>query len=296
VTRSSTSSPYGVTHHSRTVNGVRLHYVTAGKGDPVLLLHGWPQTWFAWRHVIPLLAANCSVIAPDMRGMGDSEKPYGGYDKVTVARDLHELVRTLGHDRIFLAGHDMGGQVAYPYAAMWPEEVRALVFIESSLPAFGQEELMDVAKGGSWHFGFNMAGDISEALVRGRERLLIEHWMRRSAVSAVDPTNITDEALNRYAHALAQPGGLRSSFAYYRAIPQDREDNKRLGAARLKLPVLAIDGERGFPGGPQHAMRLVANDVHSFTVMESGHYPAEERPETLAAAMLSFFQSSSTLG
>jgi pimeloyl-ACP methyl ester carboxylesterase len=280
-----------VVHHGRTVNGVRLHYVIAGSGDPVLLLHGWPQTWYAWRHVMSLLSEHYSVIVPDMRGCGDSEKPYTGYDKVTVAHDLHDLVRVLGHDRIFLVGHDMGGQVAYPYAAMWPQEVRALVYIESSLPAFGQEELMDVASGGSWHFGFNMAGDISEELVRGRERLLIEHWMRRSAVGAVDPSSITDEALGRYAHALAQPGALRSSFAYYRAIPQDREDNARLGATRLTMPVLAIDGSRGFPGGPQHAMRLVAENVSSFTVPDSGHYPAEERPQALASRLLSFFRS-----
>jgi pimeloyl-ACP methyl ester carboxylesterase len=157
-------------HHTRHVNGVRLHYVLAGSGDPIVLLHGWPQTWFAWRHVIPVLARHHTVIAPDMRGFGASQKPDDGYDKVTVARDVHALVHALGHDRIFLVGHDMGGQVAYPYAAMWPQEVRALVYIESSLPAFGQEELMDVARGGSWHFGFNMAGDIAEALVRRRER------------------------------------------------------------------------------------------------------------------------------
>jgi pimeloyl-ACP methyl ester carboxylesterase len=278
-------------HHSRTVNGVRLHYVTAGSGPPVLLLHGWPQTWYAWRHVVPLLAADYSVIVPDLRGCGASEKPRDGYDKVTVAGDVRELMHSLGHDSIFLAGHDMGGQVAYPYAAMWPDEVRALVYIESSLPAFGQEELMDVARGGSWHFGFNMAGDISEELVRGRERLLIEHWMRRSTVGAVDPTTVTDDALDHYAHAMSQPGGLRGSFSYYRAIPRDREDNARLGLARLAMPVMAVDGDRGFTGGPQRAMHLLADDVMSFTVPDCGHYPAEERPEALAAAMMSFFRA-----
>jgi pimeloyl-ACP methyl ester carboxylesterase len=278
-------------HHTRHLNGVRLHYVVAGSGHPVVLLHGWPQTWFAWRHVIPLLARHHTVVAPDMRGFGASQKPDDGYDKVTVARDVHALLHALGHDRIFLVGHDMGGQVAYPYAAMWQQEVRALVYIESSLPAFGQEELMDVARGGSWHFGFNMAGDIAEALVRGRERLLIEHWMRRSNVGAVDPTTVTDEALDHYAHAMAQPGGLRSSFAYYRTIPQDREDNRRLGQTKLPMPVLAVDGERGFPDGPQHAMRMVASHVRSFTVPESGHYPAEEQPHALAAELLSFFRS-----
>lgn len=278
-------------HDSQIVNGVRLHYVTAGRGAPVLLLHGWPQTWYAWRRVIPLLAAYHSVIVPDMRGCGASEKPYDGYDKVTVATDLHELVHALGHKQIILVGHDMGGQVAYPYAATWPDEVGALVYIESSLPAFGQEQLMDVAEGGSWHFGFNMAGDISEELVRGKERLLIEHWMRRSAVGAVDPTSITEDALDHYARAIAQPGGLRSSFAYYRSIPQDREDNRRLGATKLPMPVLAIDGDRGFPGGPQTAMRLVADDVSSFTVPHCGHYPAEERPEELSAALLDFLGS-----
>jgi len=261
----------------------------AGSGDPVVLLHGWPQTSYAWRHIIPILSRQYSVVAPDMRGFGFSEKPEYGYEKKNVARDVHELVRSLGYDRVHLVGHDMGGQVAYPYAAQWPDDVRSLTYIESSLPGFGQERLMDVSNGGSWHFGFNMAGDIAEALLAGRERIFVEHWLRRSAVGAVDPTSITDDALDHYANALAQPGGLRSSLAYYRAIPQDRIDNAALGKAKLGMPVLAVSSDRGFPGGATAAMDLVAEDVTSVTISHSGHYPAEEHPETLATAMKTFF-------
>ena len=275
-------------HSSKRVNGVTLHYVTAGQGDPLVLLHGWPQTWYAWRNVIPLLAERYTVIAPDLRGFGDSEKPEYGYDKRTVSVDIHELVHALGYRSIVLVGHDLGGQVAYPYAAQWPEEVRALVYIESSLPSFGQEELMDVAKDGSWHFGFNMAGDIAEALVQGKERILIEHWMRRSGVAAVDSSTVTSDALDQYAHQLAQPGGLRASFAHYRAIPRDRLDNLDFARRKLQMPVLAIEGDHGFPGGPLYAMKQVASDVQNAVIAESGHYPAEERPEDLVKCILGF--------
>lgn len=235
-----------VRRDSVTVNGVRLYYLMAGSGDPVVLLHGWPQTSYAWRHIIPILSRQYSVVAPDMRGFGFSEKPEYGYEKKNVARDVHELVRSLGYDRVHLVGHDMGGQVAYPYAAQWPDDVRSLTYIESSLPGFGQERLMDVSNGGSWHFGFNMAGDIAEALLAGRERIFVEHWLRRSAVGAVDPTSITDDALDHYANALAQPGGLRSSLAYYRAryrriASTTRRSAKRSWACRCSpSPAIAV--------------------------------------------------------
>ncbi|UGT73093.1 alpha/beta hydrolase [Mycolicibacterium smegmatis] len=182
------TSDVTLVHDSAYFDDLKMHYVRAGAGEPVVLLHGWPQTWYAWRKVIPLLAGEFEVIVPDLRGCGDTSKPSGGYDKKTVAHDVRRLVETLGHSAVHVVGHDIGAAVAYAYAAQWPSEVQTMTFIESSLSGFGQEELMDVANGGSWHFGFNMAGDISEDLVRGRERLLIEYWMRRTTVGVVDPT------------------------------------------------------------------------------------------------------------
>lgn len=143
------------THHTAVVNDIRLHYVLGGQGDPVVLLHGWPETWYAWRKVMPALAQQYTVIAPDMRGLGDSDKPATGYDKSTVADDIYQLVRQLGFQRIFLVGHDMGGPVAYAYAAAHPQDVRRFVFVESLLPGIGYEQMV------------RESSDISPALRQG---------------------------------------------------------------------------------------------------------------------------------
>ncbi|WP_234820564.1 alpha/beta fold hydrolase [Mycolicibacterium goodii] len=281
-------STANVVHDSMYFDDIKLHYVTAGTGDPLVLLHGWPQTWYAWRKLIPLLSDEFTVIAPDLRGCGDTSKPADGYDKKTVARDIRRLVEILGDAPVHIVGHDIGAAVGYAYAAQWPEHTRTMTFIESSLPAFGQEELMDVAKGGSWHFGFNMAGDITEDLVRGRERLLIEYWMRRTTVGVVDPTSAEPHALDQYARAMAQPGGLRGSFAHYRALPQDRADNRELGRTKLTMPVLAVEGRRGQGGHSISTMRKVAADVKTAVIDRAGHYPAEENPAELANVLLDF--------
>jgi pimeloyl-ACP methyl ester carboxylesterase len=282
--------PVTLAHDSMYFDDLKMHYVRAGAGDPVVLLHGWPQTWYAWRKVIPLLAADFDVIVPDLRGCGDTSKPSGGYDKKSVAHDVHRLVEALGHSSVNVVGHDVGAAAAYAYAAQWPDEVRSMTFIESSLSAFGQEELMDVSKGGSWHFGFNMAGDISEELVRGRERLLIEYWMRRSTVGVVDPTSVEPDALDQYARAMAQPGGLRGSFAHYRALPQDRADNQELGRTKLPMPVLAVEGERGQAGHSIATMKKVADNVKSAVIARAAHYPAEENPVELTAVLRHFLK------
>ena len=282
------NEPAPLIHDSMYFSDLKMHYVRAGSGDPLVLLHGWPQTWYAWRKVIPLLANEFDVIAPDLRGFGDTSKPAGGYDKKSVANDVRRLVEALDLSSVHVVGHDVGAAVAYAHAAQWPDDVRSMTFIEGSLPAFGQEELMDVANGGSWHFGFNMAGDISEELVRGRERLLIDYWMRRTTVGVVDPTSIEADALDQYEHSLAQPGGLRGSFAHYRALPQDRTDNVKLGQTKLSMPVLAVEGERGQAGHSIATMKRVASNVSDAVVPRAGHYPAEENPAELAAILRRF--------
>lgn len=214
---------------------MRLHYLESGAGELVVLLHGWPQTCYAWRKLTPLLAKQFRVIAPDLRGVGDSSKPQQGYDKKTVAADVRGLIRALGGERILLVGHDMGGQVGYAYAAQWPDEVAKFVFIESGLPAFGQEKAMDVGQGGSWHFGFNMQSDLAEALVSGRERMFLEYVLRRDTVGVADPSSINDADLEVYAGAWRRPGALRSSFAYYRELKTDAEDNRRFGETKLSM-------------------------------------------------------------
>jgi len=273
------------------VNGLRLHVRVAGAdtGRAVVLLHGWPQTSYAWRKLMPLLAPHCLVIAPDMRGFGESSKPAAGYDKKTVASDIAALLQALHIDRACVVGHDMGGQVGYAFAALYPQLTERFVFIESGLPGFGQENAMNVATGGSWHFGFNMAGDISEELVRGREALFVRHFVRRDTVGTVDPASITEADIQVYATALTQPGALRASFGYYRTLFVDRDDNQSFGERKLAMPVLAIGCEFGYGEGAKATMAKVASDVRGVVLRDSGHYPAEEQPEQLAAALLDFF-------
>lgn len=270
------------------VNGLRIHTKVAGAGRAVVLLHGWPQTSHAWRKLVPLLSPHCMVIAPDLRGFGHSSKPAAGYDKKTVAGDIAALLHALQIEKACIVGHDMGGQVGYAFAALYPQLTERFVFIESGLPGFGQEKAMNVATGGSWHFGFNMAGDISEELVRGREALFVRHFIRRDTVGTVDPESITEADIDVYATALTQPGALRASFSYYRTLFVDLDDNKTFGAKKLDMPVLAIGCEFGYGEGSKATMAQVASDVHGIVLRGSGHYPAEERPEQLASVLLDF--------
>ena len=279
-------------YESLRIDDMRFAYRRAGgDGPPVVLLHGWPQTSFAWRRVMPILGQSFDVVAPDLPGFGHSSKPEGGYDKKTVARRLRDLVSALGLSRIALDGHDLGGHVAYAYAAQWPNEVSHLVFIESSLPGFGQEEAMDVSKGGSWHFGFNMAGDISEDLVRGREHLFVDYFMRREKVGLFDPDSVSDEDIGHYAQALARPGALRSSSSYYRTLPGDRGDNLVWGRTPLPMAVLAVGAAWGYGAASARTIRKVASDVRDMLIERCGHYPAEERPAELAAGIRDFLDS-----
>lgn len=276
-------------YHAKKVGGVRIAYAAAGAGFPVLLLHGWPQTSHAWRKVIPLLARHFRVYAPDLRGFGGSSKPETGYDKKTVASDLVGLMDELGHRRFAVAGHDMGGQVAYPLAAAYPRRVAAMAFIESGLPGFGQERAMDVGNGGSWHFGFNMAGDISEALVRDREALFIGYMMRRDTVGFMGVDRVTEADIGVYAAAMRQPGAARAMFSYYRTLFADAADNREFGRRKLTMPVLAISADHGYPGGAERTMSQVAETVGEAKIADCGHYVPEEQPEALAGLLADFF-------
>lgn len=274
-------------------SGVRLHLTEFGSRDaePVLLLHGWPQTSYAWRHVAPLLAkAGYRAIAVDLRGFGHSSKPPDGYDKKSVARDLLELLDNLAIPSCWVVGHDMGGQVAYPFVAQWPERAKGLVFIESGLPGFGQENAMNIAQGGSWHFGFNAAGDIAEALVAGREHMFIRHMLHRDKVGLWDRTAIAEADIAVYAAAAAAPGCLRSMFAYYRTLlSHDLQDNLDFGSRKLMLPVLAIGAEHGYRGAALATMQRVAANPQGWIASHSGHYVPEERPAELSERLVSFF-------
>jgi len=274
-------------HGTIALDQVRLHYVTCGSGDPVVLLHGWPQTWYEWRRIMPALAERYTVIAPDMRGLGDSSRPATGYDKRTVAADIYQLVRKLGFERIFLVGHDWGGPVAYAYASAHPQDVRKLVILDVTVPGEGWEKIPQVTRrGGIWHLGFHNVRDLPEALVSGRERTYLS-WFYR--IAGYNPTAISETEINEYVRCYSAPGGMRAGFEYYRAIFDDIDHNKENAKTKLKMPVLALGGERGLGQVPLRAMKELAENVRGGVVERSGHWIAEERPDYLIDQLLTFF-------
>jgi pimeloyl-ACP methyl ester carboxylesterase len=273
-------------HHTATVGEVRLHYVTAGSGDAVVLLHGWPQTWFEWRRIIPALAAKYTVVAPDLRGLGDSSKPQGGYDKRTVADDIYKLVQKLGFERIYLVGHDWGGPTAYAYAVAHPEDVRKLVILDVSIPNETWEKFPMFNRRGTWHLTFHGVRDLPDSLVAGRERTYLS-WFYRSA--AYNPGVITDYEIDEYVRCYSAPGGLRAGFEYYRAIPTDIAHNKEHAKTKLKMPVLALGGDRGFGQAPLLSMRELAENVRGGVIEDCGHWIVEEQTDYLIDQLTTFF-------
>ena len=281
----------GLSHHYADLGDVVMHYVTAGDGPPVVLLHGWPQTWWEWRHQIPILAESYRVIAPDLRGLGDSSRPLTGYDKVTVAQDVWKLVHgELGLETFFLVGHDWGGPTAYSLAAMHPDAVRRLVILDVVIAGGGG----DASEGGRrWHHQFHMTPDLPEALTSGREDIYLS-WFYRTF--AYRPDAIGEADLAEYLRTYTQPGAMRAGFAYYRAIPQDAENNKQLLAGpKLPMPVLALGGAVSYPHGrgrgtaPLESLKRCANDVRGGAVPQCGHFIPEEAPDYLNEQLLAFF-------
>jgi pimeloyl-ACP methyl ester carboxylesterase len=269
------------THGSAYVNGVKLHYVRAGEGPPLLLLHGWPQTWYEWREVIPPLAEEYTVIAPDLRGMGDSGKPREGYDKRTVADDTRELVHELGFEEVAVVGHDWGMPTAYAYAARYREEVQALGVMEAMLPGVREDDKLGML----WHVRFHQVRDLPERLVSGNEETYLKWFYREGAY---DPSAIDREALAEYVRAYSAPGGLRGGFEYYRAYDEDAEHNKEHTEEDLEMPVLALGGEASFGSMPVEDMEAVATDVDGEVVERAGHWIPEERPDYLVERLRGF--------
>lgn len=277
-----------ITHHHGKLSNVTLHYVTAGEGDPVVLLHGWPQTWFMWRDVIPRLARRYTVIVPDMRGLGDSSRPAEGYAKKHVAADIAELVHDrLGLGPILLAGHDWGGPVAFAYACANRDKVRRLALLDVPIPGDGT----DVFWAGRWHHPFHWIPDVPEALTAGRERVYLDYFYQNWGAG---PASISEEAVVEYVRAYSQPGAMRAGFNYYRATPTDVRDNEAAVAkdGKLKMPVLSLAGTEGRGRGASLVLdsaRRVAADVRGGAIEGTGHWLVEERPDEIAARLLDFF-------
>ncbi len=274
-------------HATAQVGDVELHYVRAGesKQEPILLLHGWPQTWFAWAKVIPtLVAAGHSIIAVDLRGTGDSSKPAAGYDSDTVATDIHTLLQQLGVDRVRVVGHDNGGRIAYAYAALFRESVHSLVFLESKV--LGIENAEDVYKE-YWHFGFHQMPFIAEALTAGREREYLS-WFYKYAYN---PEAITSEEIDEYVRCYQAPGAMKAGFEYYRSFPLTGEQSREHAKRPLAMPVLAYGGSHSMGTGPIENMKRVATNVTGGVVPECGHWVPDEQPQWIAEKILEFYKA-----
>lgn len=275
--------------------GLRLHYVRAGTGErTIVLLHGFPQTWWQWRAVIPaFVGAGFQVVAPDYRGAGDSWRPVGGYDKQTMATDIQRLLRVhLGIEGpIVLVGHDIGLMVAYAYARTFRDEISHLVVVDAPLPG---TDVFDRLRTDPrvWHFAFHGARDIAEMLVAGRERQYLQFFFN---ARNSDPSAISAWDLETYVSAYRAPGAMRAGFEVYRAFDRDARDNREAleRDGKLTIPVLAIGGEISTSGAlMEEMMGEVAEDATGLRLAGTAHWIAEEQPGDFARAVLEFAGSS----
>ena len=267
--------------------GLRQHVVTGGDGPPLLLVHGWPQTWYAWRLMMPALARDFTVVVPDQRGIGLSGRPEDGYDTGTLAADLAALMDALGHRRFAVFGHDTGMWIGYALAADHPDRVARLAVAETPLPGVSPfPPLLTNAhlNNALWHFAFNRLADVNDTLVSGREEAYFG-W--QFATKAARP--LPDYAVRHYIDTLAaDPAALHASFAIYRALDTTIAQNQQRMTRRLTLPVLGIGGEKSLRDQVADTMRLAADDVQTLVVPGCGHHPAEEAPEETLAALVAF--------
>jgi pimeloyl-ACP methyl ester carboxylesterase len=264
---------------------LRLHAVIGGQGSPLLLVHGWPETWYAWRLLMPALARDFEVIAVDQRGMGLSDKPHDGYDTGTQAGDLVALMDALGHERFAVVGHDTGFAISYALAADHPDRVARVALAEipgspgtaPSPPLFLPGPLNDRL----WHLGFNRIDELNEQLVAGREDVFYR-WEFAAAAK-----KLPDDVIDYYVGTLSNPDSLRGSFGWYRALDTTIAQNWER-KTRLAMPVLAIGGEASFGEHVGEGVQAVADDVESVVIPGVGHFVAEEAPDEVLAALTEF--------
>jgi pimeloyl-ACP methyl ester carboxylesterase len=266
-----------------TVNGLKLHSLTAGKGPALILLHGYTQTSRMWRPIMPQLAEKFTVIAPDLPGIGDSEIPKNPVDMKWAAARIHDLVQSLGVKKAEVVGHDIGLMVAYAYAAQFPQETEKLVLMDAFLPGIGEWE-STYNSPQIWHFRFN--GPTPEALVAGRERIYFEHYWNDFAG---DKTHSIPEADRRaYTAAYSRRGRMRAGWAYFISFPKDATDFAQLAKTKLTMPVLVIGGEKSRGDALAREAKEVANDVQMVLLKGSGHWVLEERPKETVEALTKF--------
>ncbi len=279
-----------IAHRYATLSAVKMHYLEAGEGPPLVLIHGYPQTSYEWRRVIPLLAPRFRVIAPDLRGLGDTSRPASGYDKRSVAGDVRELLRDhLKLDSIGLVGHDWGGPTAYALTRLDAALVRKLAIIDVVIPGDGRPG--GISQGGNrWHHSFHRTPHLPEALTAGREAIYLSYFFDEYVSTA---GAITAEDQAEYVRTYSQPGAMRCGFEFYRATDEDArvnaEELARLG--KLRIPVLGIAGGKGRGRGPEleESLLRVAERAVCHVLPDCGHMVPEEDPGRVAALLEAFF-------
>src|SRR6202012_5244891 len=253
------------------VNGVKIHYVIGGKGEPLLLVHGFGQNWYMWNRILPELSKHFTVIAPDMRGVGESGKPAGGYDKKNMAVDMHELMKKLGFKHINLVGHDIGLMVAYAYAAQFPDDVKKIALLDALLP--GIEPVWSQVRAQAWWFGF-FAQPHSGEIVSGKVGLFFtDFWPTVGYVK--NPFTKTEK--DEFIRAYSVPGATTGAFQWFGEFNQDAKDNLELAKKKLPMPLLAMGADHSAGSYLAAHCRLVASDVHEVIIKNSGHWLVSEK-------------------
>lgn len=277
----------GITHHHITVNGTTLHYVAAGtSGSPVLLVHGFPETWWTFHKLIPLLAGSHRVYAVDLRGFGDSGNAPGAYDSKTSAEDLHCLIEHLNVGPVHLTAQDISGATAFRLACTHPTKVLSFTAIEMGLAGFGLEMLADITHGGAWHIGVLAAPGIPEMLLVGREREFLGQFAFPAMCAT--PGAISDADIDEFARSYARADGWRGAIGLYQSMLEEGPEIRALAETHtLRVPVLAV-GAGGGPFTADTLSRAAATHVSSVLLDGVGHYAAMEAPEPLAKAFLDF--------
>jgi pimeloyl-ACP methyl ester carboxylesterase len=276
--------PANFKHQMAFVNGVNIHYVIGGAGDPLVLVHGFGQNWYMWNRLLPELSKHFTVVAPDLRGVGESDKPAGGYDKKTMATDIHELVKKLGFNNINLAGHDIGLMVAYAYAAQYRNEVKKVALMDALLP--GVDPVWSDFSGKAWWFGF-FARPVAGDLVSGKAgEFLTDFW-----TVVGHPETFTKEETAEFIRAYSVSGATTGSFHWFGAFPQDASDNREFMKQKLPMPLLAMGAEFGSGSFLADHCRLVASNVTETRITGAGHWIVQEQTAQVQKGLLDFFMS-----
>ena len=273
--------------HAANLGAVKIHYLKAGTGKKALvLIHGFGDTSHMWIPLFDEFGKDYTIIAPDMRGLGESSRPAGGYDKKTIAADIHELMKSLGVEKINLVGHDIGLMMAYAYAAQYPNDVEKLALLEAPIPGIGEIWEKVYTTPALWHFHF-VNSPIALELVKGRERIFLEHfWLTLSP----HPETFSEADRRLYAKSYAQAGAMRAAFEMFKAFnTQDATDNRSFAGRKLTMPVLTIEGDKAMGGALETQSKIVANNVTSIILTDTGHWLMEQRPAETKAELKKFF-------